>query len=489
MPADRLVECIPNFSEGRDAGLLREIAAAMQSVPGVYLLDEERDEDHHRSVLTLVGPPEGIVEAAVQAASLAQHRIDLSRHRGVHPRVGALDVLPFVPVRGVTLAECVELARLAAQRIWERCRIPCYFYEAAASLPERRNLETVRKHQFEELRALAVADPAFRPDVGGPELHPTAGATMVGARKFLIAWNVWLRTADLSVARRIAKTIRQSSGGFPFVKALGLPLQKRGLTQVSMNLTDFEETPPQPVFEAILAEAARQKVEVIGTELIGLVPRRALEVNFRESLRIMNFRQASVLENALDLVVEHQLASQAPTSRAKAVSQAADAPTGLSGPQLAIEAAKQLLQAVQLATSYAPSQAYGGDFPWAAELLECGSLLQRVEAIGQVDGAPEGESPEPSKQIEAQRLSEVLLLLADKNVSLQTRIAAERSRLREDAAESPAFGIASAIRHLLVAALHLTLLAADALMPQLAAPQAETFRNRIRPVRALTGQV
>lgn len=494
MPADRLVECIPNFSEGRDVGLLREIASTVQSVPGVYLLDEERDEDHHRSVFTLVGTPEAIVEAAVQAASLAARRIDLGRHRGVHPRVGALDVLPFVPVRGVTLAECADLARQAAQQIWERCRIPCYLYEAAATVPERRNLETVRKHQFEELRTLTLTDPAFRPDVGGPELHPTAGATMVGARKFLIAWNVWLRTGDLSVARRIAKIIRQSSGGFPFVKALGLPLQRRGLTQVSMNLTDFEETPPQPVFEAILAEAARQKVEVIGTELIGLVPRRALEVNFRESLRVMNFRQASVLENALDLVVEQRLASHEPASGSTEASQAAVPPKGRTGPQFAVQAANHLLQAVELAACCAPSQAHGADFPWAAELLECRLLLQRVETVGRVDGQSVVATPEPSPppefpQLEAQRLSEVLLLLAEKNVSLQTRIAAERSRLREDAADSPAFAIASAIRHLLGAALHLTLVAAQELMPQLAAPQAETFKNRIRPVRALTGQV
>jgi hypothetical protein len=350
-------------------------------------------------------------------------------------------------------------------------------------VPERRNLETVRKHQFEELRALSTTDPAFLPDVGGPELHPTAGATMVGARKFLIAWNVWLRTADLSVARRIARTIRQSSGGFPFVKALGLPLQRRGLTQVSMNLTDFEETPPQPVFEAILAEAARHKVEVIGTELIGLVPRRALEVNFRESLRVMNFRQASVLENALDLVVEERMARQEPEPPNQSAARAARTSAGLSGQEFAIQAANHLLQAVQLAASRASGEPQGADFPWAAELLECRLLLQRVEETGETESSATAGAPDRS-----QRLSEALFSLAEKIVALQTRIAAERSRLREEGGDSPAYAIASAIRHLLGAALHLTLVAVDALAPALAPLHAEVLRNRVRPVRALIGQ-
>lgn len=320
MTPERLVECVPNFSEGRDPDLIRDIAAAADSVPGAYLLDEERDEDHHRSVLTLAGEPEAVLEAVLRATALAVQRIDLNQHRGVHPRIGALDVLPFIPVSGISMEECARLAREAAERIWSRFRVPCYLYEAAAQAVDRRNLEAVRRGQFEVLRDAVKHDPARRPDIGGPELHPTAGATAVSARKFLIAWNVWLRTEDLAVSRQIAKIVRQSSGGFPFVKALGLPLPSRGLTQVSLNLTDFERTPPAPVFDAIVAEAARRKVEVLGSELIGLVPRDAVSEEFREKLQWMNFHESSILENRLaEVIAERRRAGEtkdsAPDSR------------------------------------------------------------------------------------------------------------------------------------------------------------------------------
>lgn len=312
MKPERLVECVPNFSEGRDLGVIRALAAAIESVPGVYLLDEEHDVDHHRAVMTMAGEPEAVLEAAIQAAALAIERIDLNRHMGVHPRIGALDVLPFIPVSGVSMEECARLAREAAEQIWDRFRVPCYLYEAAAESSERRNLEAVRKGQFEGLREAVKIDPSRWPDVGGPELHPTAGATAVSARKFLIAWNVWLRTEDLAIARQIAKVVRQSAGGFPFVKALGLPLPSRGLTQVSLNLTDFEATPPQPVFDAIVAEAARHKVEVMGSELIGLAPRRAAGLQFREGLRWMNFSEDSILENRLESkIAERRCAEEA----------------------------------------------------------------------------------------------------------------------------------------------------------------------------------
>jgi glutamate formiminotransferase len=304
---ERLVECVPNFSEGRDRDLIRAIAAAIESVPGVYLLDEEHDVDHHRSVMTMVGKPEAVLDAVLQATALAVARIDLNKHQGVHPRIGALDVLPFIPVTGVSMEECALLAREAAKQLWSRFRVPCYLYEAAARNPERLNLEAVRKGQFEGLREAVKNDAARRPDIGGPELHPTAGATAVSARKFLIAWNVWLRTEDLAIARQIAKTIRQSSGGFPFVKALGLPLPSRGLTQVSLNLTDFEATPMQPVFDAIAAEAARHQVEVVGSELIGLLPRRAVGAKFRESLQWMNFDEGSILENRIEAKIAERL--------------------------------------------------------------------------------------------------------------------------------------------------------------------------------------
>ncbi len=296
----RIVECVPNFSEGRDAEVLREIAAGIRSVPGVLLLGHEQDADHHRAVITYVGSPDAVVEAAVRAALVARDRIDLRRHQGVHPRIGALDVLPFIPVQNVTLGECAALAREAARQIWQRCGIPCYLYEAAAQRVDRRNLADVRRGNFEGLSAELAASDVRRPDVGGPLLHPSAGAVAVGARKFLIAWNVLLKSSDISAAREIAALVRQSSGGFPFVKALGLELPSRGITQVSMNLLDFEETPMQPVYDAIQREAAKRGIEVIGSELIGFVPRKALEANVRHSLQFLNLQPDRILENRIE---------------------------------------------------------------------------------------------------------------------------------------------------------------------------------------------
>lgn len=307
---ERLVECVPNFSEGRNLEVIRAIAAACDSEPQAYLLDEEHDEDHHRAVITVAGEPEAVLRAVLRAAEIAVGRIDLNGHRGVHPRIGALDVLPFIPVSGVSMEECAELARRAANAMWERFRVPCYLYEAAAAHKGRRNLEAVRKGQFERLREAVRQDPARQPDIGGPELHPTAGATAVSARKFLIAWNVWLRTDDLAVSQEIAKAVRQSSGGFPCVKALGLPLASRGLTQVSLNLTDFERTPAPPVFTAIAAAAAKRGVEVAGSELIGLVPRGAVTQEFRENLQWMNFNEGSILENRLETRIAERFRTQ-----------------------------------------------------------------------------------------------------------------------------------------------------------------------------------
>lgn len=296
----RIVECVPNFSEGRDPGVVHAIVSAIRDVPGVLLLGQEQDEDHHRAVITFVGPPDAVVEAAVRAAAVARERIDLRRHQGVHPRIGALDVLPFIPVQNITLAECAQLAQRAARLIWERCGIPSYLYEAAAQREERRNLADVRRGGFEALLREAESNPDRRPDIGGPHLHPSAGAVAVGARKFLIAWNVLLRSEDVSAAREIASLVRQSSGGFPFVKALGLSLPSRGITQVSMNLLDFEETPMQPVFDVICEEAERRRIEVIGSELIGFLPRKALEVNVRNSLRFLNLQPDRVLEHRIE---------------------------------------------------------------------------------------------------------------------------------------------------------------------------------------------
>ncbi|HYM11818.1 MAG TPA: glutamate formimidoyltransferase [Bryobacterales bacterium] len=332
----RLVECVPNFSEGRDPALVEEIVSAIRSVEGVAVLDREMDADHNRSVITFAGPPEAVVEAAVRAVERAAARIDLNHHRGAHPRIGAADVVPFVPLAGVTLAECVELARRAGEEIWRRCRVPVYYYEAAARVPERASLENIRRGQFEGLREEVKVNPARRPDVGGPELNPTAGATVVGARKFLIAYNIYLATADVGVAKRIAKKIRTSSGGLPCVKAMGV--EARGRAQVSMNLTDFEETPPHAVFEAVQREAAAEKTSIASSQIIGLIPKRALEMAAAFYLQVENFEPRLLLENRL---AEALAASPGPGGLAEFLDQVA-APTPVPGGGSAAAAAAAL---------------------------------------------------------------------------------------------------------------------------------------------------
>jgi glutamate formiminotransferase len=295
-----LVECVPNFSEGRDAKKVAAIVAAMREVPGVFLLAHESDADHNRSVVTLAGEPDAIVEAAVRGAGKAAELIDLTKQTGAHPRVGATDVVPFIPIEGVSLDDCVVLAKKAGQEIWRRFRIPVYLYEAAAQRPERVNLENIRRGQFEGLREEVLRNPDRAPDIGEPRLHPTAGATVVGARKFLIAYNINLNTPDVAIAKRIAKTIRFSSGGLPCVKAMGVDLRARNLAQVSMNLTDFEQTSVHRVFEAVKQEAQRHGVLIVGSEIVGLIPKRALEMTAEFYLQLENFSPSQVLENRLN---------------------------------------------------------------------------------------------------------------------------------------------------------------------------------------------
>jgi glutamate formiminotransferase len=291
---------VPNFSEGRNEETVGALAEAVESVAGVALLDRTMDPDHHRSVLTFAGAPADVEEAALRAVGKAIALIDLTRHRGVHPRIGAADVVPFVPVRGVTLAGCAGLAEKFGHALWERFRLPVYLYEASARRPERRRLENIRRGGFEALRE-AVSDTAERhPDIGGPALHPTAGAAVTGARKFLIAYNIDLATPDLGVAKHIARTVRESSGGLACVKAMGVPLDSRGLAQVSMNLTDFETTSIARVYGAVKAEAARMGVAIAGGELIGLIPRAAVDENAEWFTTLQNFRPDCVLETALE---------------------------------------------------------------------------------------------------------------------------------------------------------------------------------------------
>jgi glutamate formiminotransferase/glutamate formiminotransferase/formiminotetrahydrofolate cyclodeaminase len=268
-------------------------------VNGAVVLDRHIDSDHNRSVITFVAPPDVVVEAALQAVAKATELIDLREHRGEHPRIGATDVLPFVPVSGVNINDCVLLAHEAGRRIWDELSIPVYFYERAALRNDRVRLEHVRGKGFEALREEIATDPNRVPDVGAARVHETAGAIAVGARPFLIAFNVNLQTNDHAIARRIARAVRERDGGLPFVKALGFELHSRGVVQVSMNLTDYEQTSMARAFEMVRQEAERQGVEVGGTEIVGLVPGAALERGASYFPRLENFREAVVLENLL----------------------------------------------------------------------------------------------------------------------------------------------------------------------------------------------
>jgi len=295
----RLIECVPNFSEGRDAAKVDAIVAAMSSVPGVYVLDRGMDADHTRSVITLAGERNAVAEAALRGVGKALELIELTKHTGAHPRVGATDVVPFIPIEGVTIEDCVALARRVGHEIWERYRIPVFFYEAAATRPDRTNLENVRRGQFEGLREEMKKNLERQPDVGEPKLHPTAGVTVVGARKFLIAYNVNLNTADVGIANKIAKAIRFSSGGLRYVKSMGVELKARNLAQVSINLTDFEQTPMHRVYEMVKREAERYGVKPVGSEIVGLVPKKAIEMAADFFLQLENFSPAQVFENKL----------------------------------------------------------------------------------------------------------------------------------------------------------------------------------------------
>ena len=300
-----LVECVPNFSEGRDKAKVDAIIDAMK-VKGVYLLDREMDADHNRCVITLVGEREPIQEAAIRGVGKAAELIDLTKHQGAHPRMGAADVVPFIPIEGVTIEDCVAMARQVGEQIWKRYQVPVYLYEAAATTPERQNLENIRRGQFEGIREEIATNPARRPDFGEPCVHPTAGATVVGARKFLIAYNVFLNTPDVEIAKRVAKAVRFSSGGLRYVKGAGFLV--RGLAQVSMNLTDFEQTPIHRVFEYVKREAARYGVSAISSEIVGLIPKKALEQAAEWFLQIENFDSSLILENRLAAVMTGKMA-------------------------------------------------------------------------------------------------------------------------------------------------------------------------------------
>jgi glutamate formiminotransferase / 5-formyltetrahydrofolate cyclo-ligase len=297
MTSETIIECVPNFSEGKDVAKVSRIVAAMQ-VEGVHLLDWSLDAAHNRSVVTIAGSPSAVVESVVRAAGKAAELIDLTKQKGVHPRIGAADVIPFIPVRGASLAECAVLARQAGLLIWRRYGIPVYFYGASAARPDRVELEDVRRGQFEGLRDAVQRDAARRPDVGGPELHETAGASVVGARSFLIAYNVYLHQPDIAAARAIARDIRASNGGLHGVKAIGV--LANGRAQVSMNITDFRITPMRQVHATVQHLAQRHGVLMEDAELIGLIPEQAYEPDSEWVRQITGFDpETKVLERRL----------------------------------------------------------------------------------------------------------------------------------------------------------------------------------------------
>lgn len=291
-----LIECVPNFSEGRRPEVIEQIVGAIGAVPEVLVLDVESDADHHRSVVTFAGPPEAVVAGAFAGIQAAQRLIDLDQHQGAHPRLGATDVVPFIPIRDATLADCVALARQLGQRVGDELGIPVYLYEEAATRPQRRNLADVRRGEYEALKQSLGHDPARDPDFG-PATLTGAGATVIGARAPLIAYNVYLSTGDVEVAKKIAKAIRHSSGGLRYVKALGLLVE--GRAQVSINMTDFRATPLHRAFDLIRAEAARYGVLPTESEIVGLVPEDALLDVAEHYLQLNRFKRSQVLERRL----------------------------------------------------------------------------------------------------------------------------------------------------------------------------------------------
>lgn len=307
---DRIVECVPNFSEGRDASIVARLVETIESVEGALVLGTHIDPDHNRSVVTFVAPPETIVEAAVRVVARASELIDLGRHAGQHPRMGACDVLPLIPVRGVSIEECVVLAHGAGERIWRELSIPVYFYESAARVPGRKNLADVRRGGFELLREQIASVPERAPDVGEARLHPTAGACIVGVRPLLIAYNITLKTGDVSIARRIARAVRGRDGGLAHLKALGFELESRGVVQVSMNLTSYEQTSLHQAFDAVRREAETLGVEIIASEVVGLVPQAALFAAAAHYLQLENYSPDIVLENRIADALERKRSAQ-----------------------------------------------------------------------------------------------------------------------------------------------------------------------------------
>lgn len=291
----KIVQCVPNFSEGRDLDKVERIINPFRGKEGVKLLDYSTDYDHNRAVVTVVGEPEAVKSAVLEAMGIAIKEIDMTKHEGQHPRMGAIDVVPFIPIKNMTMEEAVELAKEVGKEAWGRYNLPIFLYEKAASRPERENLATVRKGQFEGM-AEKVKEPDWAPDFGNQEIHPTAGITAVGARMPLVAFNVNLDSPNLEIANKIAKNVRHLTGGLRYCKGIGIELKERGIVQVSMNMTDYTKTALYRAFELIRIEARRYGVNVVGSEIIGLVPMEALIDTAVYYLGIEDFSMDQVLE-------------------------------------------------------------------------------------------------------------------------------------------------------------------------------------------------
>lgn len=294
----RIIECVPNFSEGIREDIIEAIVQPIRSMPNAKVLDVKSDKDHNRTVLTLAGDEDGLKQAVHSLFEGSLKHIDLTKHKGEHPRMGAVDVVPFIPVRGVSMEECIEFSKKIGEYIAKQFQVPVYLYEKSASHPDRQNLAKIRKGEFEGFQE-KIKLPEWKPDYGPSEIHPSAGVVAVGAREFLVAYNINLDTEDIQIASKIARAIRHSSGGLRFVKAMGVMLEERKIAQVSMNLTDFRKTPIFRVFEMVKTESSRYGANVIGSEIVGLVPNDALLDVAEYYLRVEDFKYSMVLENRL----------------------------------------------------------------------------------------------------------------------------------------------------------------------------------------------
>jgi glutamate formiminotransferase len=433
-----LVECVPNFSEGRDPAKVDAIIAAMK-MDGVYLLDREMDSDHNRCVITLVGEREAIQEAAVRGVGKAAELIDLTKHQGAHPRMGAADVVPFIPIDGVTIEDCVAMARHVGEQIWKRYQIPVYLYESAATSPERQNLENIRRGQFEGIRAEIATNPARKPDFGDPCVHPSAGATVVGARNALIAYNIFLNTPEVEVAKKVAKAVRFSNGGLRFVKGAGFLV--RGLAQVSMNLTDFEQTPIHRVFEFVKREAARYGVAPVSSEIVGLIPKKALEQAAEWFLQVENFDSSLILENRLAAILAGKMTVGGWRAGVEPFIEQLAAPTATPGGGSAAAAAAAMAAglATMVATLARGKKAYlQHESQLSAAIARLSALREELKAAIDADAASYNSVMKAYKQAKTsdERAAEAAIDTALKEATAVPLGVAERAKEVAQFAES-----------------------------------------------------